>query len=155
MADDTLTPGPALLTLAPRNSRALLARFQVLIGLVGHEGTDECIRPSGNVPVMRCKTLKASADGLDGLLAYYADMAENRTGRGVSRHDLVDYYLDPDEPAGRWWGSGIGALGLAGKVDGAHLRALLDVRRPGDGSKLGRKFGDSSARGFDATFSPS
>ncbi|MEJ7584211.1 MAG: MobF family relaxase [Acidimicrobiales bacterium] len=65
----------------------------------------------------------------------------------------MDYYLDPDEPPGRWWGGGREALGLAGTVGGEDLRALLDGRHPESGDRLGRRFGDSSVRGFDATFS--
>ena len=104
------------------------------------------------VTVMRVTTLKATADSLPGLLAYYAGLAEDR-GRPGRGRGPVDYYLDPDEPPGRWWGNGRRALGLDGTVDGAELRALLEGRRPGSDASLGRRFGDSSARGFDATFS--
>jgi conjugative relaxase-like TrwC/TraI family protein len=100
---------------------------------------------------MRCTTLKAAADRLEGLLAYYAGMAD---GQGeVSRPGPVDYYLGAGEPAGRWWGSGRDTLGLAGEVEGTDLRALLEGRHPASGARLGRAFGDRSARGFDATFS--
>ena len=53
------------------------------------------------VGVMRCTTLKASTDGLSGLLAYYAGLAEDRTRQHGAGRGPVDYYLDPDEPAGR------------------------------------------------------
>lgn len=102
---------------------------------------------------MRVKTLKADADRLGGLLAYYAGLAEDRERPGRRARGPVDYYLDPDEPAGRWWGSGCAGLGLAGEVKGGQLWALLDARHPTTGTKLGRGFGASSARGFDATFS--
>lgn len=104
------------------------------------------------VVVMRVTTLKATANRLLGLLAYYAGLAEDREQLGPGRGP-VDYYLDPDEPPGRWWGSGRHALGLDGPVDGEALRSLLEARHPGTGQRLGRGFGDSSARGFDATFS--
>jgi conjugative relaxase-like TrwC/TraI family protein len=97
---------------------------------------------------MRAVTLKASAAGLGGLLTYYGGLAEARADRGP-----VDYYLDPDEPAGRWWGQGRSALGVAGDVEAAELRAVLEGRHPVTGEQLGRSFGDSSARAFDATFS--
>jgi conjugative relaxase-like TrwC/TraI family protein len=97
---------------------------------------------------MRATTLKASAAGLGGLLAYYGGLAEARSDRGP-----VDYYLDPDEPSGRWWGGGRAALGVSGDVEAADLRAVLEGRHPVTGVPLGRSFGDSSARGFDATFS--
>ncbi|MBX3314692.1 MAG: relaxase domain-containing protein [Actinobacteria bacterium] len=101
---------------------------------------------------MRVTTLKASADRVGGLLAYYAGLAEDRDRPGPARGP-VDYYLDPDEPPGRWWGDGCGALGLAGPVAGPDLRSLLEASHPGTGEALGRRFGDASARGFDPTFS--
>lgn len=102
--------------------------------------------------VMRVTTLKASAGRLGGLLAYYAGLAEDRGHDGPGRGP-VDYYLDPDEPPGRWWGRGRTALGLEGTVAGDELRSVLDAHHPTTGTRLGRRFGDSSARGFDATFS--
>jgi conjugative relaxase-like TrwC/TraI family protein len=107
----------------------------------------------GNFPVMRCTTLKAAGGRVEGLLAYYAGLAEDRVRPCRSGRGPVDYYLDPDEPAGRWWGRGCGVLGLGGEVEGEELRALLEGRHPEAGAKLGREFGASSARGFDATFS--
>ncbi len=67
------------------------------------------------VVVMRVTTLKATAAKLPGLLAYYAGLAEDRERPGPGRGP-VDYYLDPDEPPGRWRGSGRHALGLDGNV---------------------------------------
>ncbi|MCU1497834.1 MAG: conjugal transfer protein (TraA-like protein) [Acidimicrobiales bacterium] len=101
---------------------------------------------------MRVTTLKASGDRLAGLVGYYAGLAEDRERPGPGRGP-VDYYLDPDEPPGRWWGSGRDALGLEEQVQGDQLRALLAGHHPGTGHWLGRSFGDRSARGFDATFS--
>jgi conjugative relaxase-like TrwC/TraI family protein len=101
---------------------------------------------------MRCTTLKASQAKLPKLLDYYAGLAEDRDRFGPGRGP-VDYYLDPDEPPGQWWGAGRHALGLAGEVSGEQLRALLEATSPTTGAKLGRGFGDSSARGFDCTFS--
>jgi len=104
------------------------------------------------VAVMRVTTLKAAGDKLPGLLAYYAGLAEDRERSGLGRGP-VDYYLDPDEPPGRWWGRGRAGLNLDGAVTGEQLRAVLDGYHPSTGRPLGRRFGDSSARGFDATFS--
>lgn len=102
--------------------------------------------------VMRVTTLKASAAGLGRLLDYYAGLAEDHARPGPGRGP-VDYYLDPDEPPGRWSGTGRHAVGVGGTVGGEQLRALLDARHPTTGAGLGRAFGDRSARGFDATFS--
>ena len=88
------------------------------IGLVLHrhlrrQGTDECI-PAGTtvgttsggvVVVMRVTTLKASADQVGDLLAYYAGLAEDRDRQIGRGRGPVDYYLDPDEPPGRWLGT--------------------------------------------------
>ncbi|QYG93555.1 relaxase domain-containing protein [Iamia sp. SCSIO 61187] len=102
--------------------------------------------------MMRVTTLKAAGDRLGGLLTYYAGLAEDRQRSGPQRGP-VEYYLDPDEPAGRWWGRGRHVLGLDGEVTGEDLRAVLEGHAPQSGRRLGRRFGDSSARGFDATFS--
>lgn len=139
-----------------------------LSGLRRYEGTDGGIGADGRSrpahdggwscrlvvagPVMRVTTLKASADRLQGLLEYYAGLAEDQDRSGPGRGP-VDYYLDPDEPPGRWWSQGRHALGLDGTVTGEDLRSLLEGRHPGSGVRLGRGFGDKSARGFDATFS--
>lgn len=45
---------------------------------------------------MRATTLKASADRLDGLLDYYAGLADDQKRQGPGRGP-VDYYLDPNE----------------------------------------------------------
>lgn len=110
------------------------------------------LRPGPGVPVMRVTTLKAAGDRLARLVDYYAGLAEDRDRPGPGRGP-VDYYLDPDEPPGRWWGSGIDVLGLAGEVHGEQLRSLLAGHHPATGHSIGRGFGDRSARGFDATFS--
>lgn len=101
--------------------------------------------------VMRATTLKATAGGTSALVAYYAGLAE-RPSDGSARGP-VDYYLDPDEPPGRWWGDGLAGLGVGGSVEGDELRAVLEGRHPRTDTTLGRSFGERSARGFDATFS--
>lgn len=102
------------------------------------------------VVVMRVTTLKVPAAKVGRLLAYYAGLAEDRERPGPARGP-VDYYLDPDEPPGRWWGDGCAALGLAGAADGADLRSLLEAEDPWTGDRLGRRFGDASARGFESS----
>lgn len=106
--------------------------------------------------VARVVTIKASGDQVEQVLDYYAGLAADQLERGGVSRGPVDYYLDPNEPPGRWWGTGCPALGLApgGPVLPEQLRALLEARHPADGRRLGRGFGDRSARGFDATFSP-
>ncbi len=95
------------------------------------------------VVVMRVTTLKATAATLPGLLAYYAGLAEDRQHPGPARGP-VDYYLDLDEPAGRWWGAGRSVLGLDGTVTGDDLRALLEARHPGYESHGVVGFGSTS-----------
>ena len=103
---------------------------------------------------MRCTTLKApSAEHLDRMVGYYAGLAEDQRRRDRRARGPVDYYLDPDEPPGRWWGAGCRALGLAGEVEGEQLGHMIVARHPLTGETLGRGYGKKSARGYDATFS--
>lgn len=102
---------------------------------------------------MRATTLKASAGEMAKVISYYAGLAEDQLRRDGKSRGPVDYYVDPDEPPGQWWGDGCEAVGLAGEVQPEQLAALLEARHPGGGRKLGKAFGDSSARAFDATFS--
>lgn len=101
---------------------------------------------------MRVTTLKAAAAALGGMVSYYASLVEDRERDGPGRGP-VDYYLEPDEPAGRWWGDGRDALGVDGEVGAQEFRALLEGHHPRSSARLGRPFGDRSARAFDATFS--
>lgn len=67
---------------------------------------------------------------------------------------LPNYYLESGEPKGRWLGLGAEKLELAGEVDDQDFLAIMageDPRRPG--AQLGRRFGDTSVRGFDITCS--
>ncbi|MGA7272196.1 MAG: MobF family relaxase, partial [Acidimicrobiia bacterium] len=66
---------------------------------------------------------------------------------------LPSYYLDGGEPPGRWWGGGAGDLGLDGVVDPGAFLAVMAGRHPATGEDLGRKYGEGSVRGYDATFS--
>lgn len=104
--------------------------------------------------MLRVTALKASASGgVGGLLAYYAGLAQDQRSRKGARRGPVDYYLDPDEPPGRWWGTGRDVLDLDGEVTSEQLTALLTARHPTSGRPLGRRFRESGVRGFDATFS--
>jgi conjugative relaxase-like TrwC/TraI family protein len=66
---------------------------------------------------------------------------------------LPSYYLDGDEPPGRWWGTGAGVLGLESVVDPEAFLSVMAGRHPTKGDDLGRRYGDESVRGYDATFS--
>ena len=66
---------------------------------------------------------------------------------------LPSYYLDGDEPPGRWWGKGAGLLGLDGDVDPEGFLRVMAGRDPITGLELGRRYWEGSVRGFDATFS--
>jgi conjugative relaxase-like TrwC/TraI family protein len=73
-------------------------------------------------------------------------------GRYYTEH-LPSYYLDGDEPPGRWWGRGADQLGLAGDVEPEAFLAVMAGQHPATGEDLGRKYGEGSVRGYDATFS--
>jgi conjugative relaxase-like TrwC/TraI family protein len=66
---------------------------------------------------------------------------------------LPSYYLDAGEPPGRWYGEGAALVGLAGAVNDAAFLAVMAGLDPVSGERLGRRYGDTSVRGFDATFS--
>jgi Ti-type conjugative transfer relaxase TraA len=76
----------------------------------------------------------------------------------------VDYYLDRTavdgidayyslgkEAPGRWLGEGAATLGLAGQVDGADLKAVLEGVAPGTGFPLGLA-PNRRVKGFDLCF---
>jgi conjugative relaxase-like TrwC/TraI family protein len=63
------------------------------------------------------------------------------------------YYLDGGEPPGRWFGDGARILGLERRVDDEAFLAVMAGLHPTTGVRLGRRFGETSVRGFDATFS--
>ncbi len=73
-------------------------------------------------------------------------------GRYYTEH-LPSYYLNGDEPPGRWWGRGADRLGLHGEVDPYAFLAVMAGHDPATGRDLGRRFGEGSVRGYDATFS--
>ncbi len=65
---------------------------------------------------------------------------------------LPSYYLDADEPPGRWHGQGADLLGLRGEVrDEDFLDVMAGVHPGSRGVLLGRAYGESSVRGFDIT----
>jgi conjugative relaxase-like TrwC/TraI family protein len=73
-------------------------------------------------------------------------------GRYYTEH-LPSYYLDGDEPAGRWWGRGAGLLGLDGEMDANAFLSMMAGKNPTTSLDLGRRYGEGSVRGYDATFS--
>ncbi|NIA26004.1 MAG: relaxase domain-containing protein [Gammaproteobacteria bacterium] len=73
-------------------------------------------------------------------------------GRYYTEH-LPSYYLDGDEPPGRWWGRGAHRLGLSDEIDPEAFLAVMAGHDPATGQDLGRRMGEESVRGYDATFS--
>ncbi len=98
---------------------------------------------------MRVKPLKATGGSVSGLVRYYEGKAADAAGAGRA----VGYYVDTDEPPGRWWGSGCAAVGLRGEVVTGQLGNMFEAAHPMTGGRLGRGYGANSVRGFDATFS--
>jgi conjugative relaxase-like TrwC/TraI family protein len=68
---------------------------------------------------------------------------------------VEDYYAGRGESPGRWRGAGIRALGLSpgDRVDRAGFMAVMQGRRPVDGSVLRPVGARSTVAGFDLTFS--
>jgi conjugative relaxase-like TrwC/TraI family protein len=73
-------------------------------------------------------------------------------GRYYTEH-LPSYYLDGDEPPGRWWGRGANRLGLSDEIDPEGFLAVMAGHDPATERDLGRRMGEESVRGYDATFS--
>ena len=102
--------------------------------------------------MLRVTTIKATPDRLAHVSAYYEAQARQAPAQdGTPR--AAGYYQDDNEPPGRWWGAGTRAAGLGGEVEAGQLSAMLDARHPVTADRVGRGFGDRSARAFDATFS--
>ena len=59
---------------------------------------------------MRVTTLKGAGQELAHLVDYYVGLAEDQQRRDGAHRGPVDYYLDPDEPPGRWWGRGLSLI---------------------------------------------
>src|SRR4051812_822280 len=101
------------------------------IGLVGYRTstppspTGECIAPGGIVPVVPVTTSKAAGGAAGGMVAYYSGLARDHRVRDGQARGPVDYYLDRDEPPGRWWGRGANELGVGGEVQAEQPEALL------------------------------
>ena len=67
---------------------------------------------------------------------------------------LPRYYLDANEPRGRWLGNAAHQLGLGGEVGDEDFLAIMDGLDPMRPDRhLGRAYGDDSVRGFDITCS--
>ena len=66
---------------------------------------------------------------------------------------LPGYYLNGEEPSGRWWGRAASDLGLSGQVGPEGFLAVMAGVDPVSGEVLGRRYGEGSVRGYDATFS--
>ncbi|CAN5720432.1 hypothetical protein BH20ACT2_BH20ACT2_19970 [soil metagenome] len=98
---------------------------------------------------MRATVLKAVPGEVNAIVLYYDGLERPPLARGGA----VGYYDDPEEPPGRWWGSGCAAVALAGEVKPEQLEHMLDAQHPLSGRKLGRGYGVKSARAYDATFS--
>ena len=102
---------------------------------------------------MRATTLKAGGAGVAGLVGYYAGLAEDQLRRDGLSRGPIDYYLDPNEPPGRWWGGAARPSSCPATSGRSIWRRCSTAAIPAMGGQLGRGFGAKSARAFDATFS--
>jgi conjugative relaxase-like TrwC/TraI family protein len=66
---------------------------------------------------------------------------------------LPSYYLNGGEAPGLWWGRGADRLELYGRLEPEEFLAVMSGVDPVSGERLGRRFGEDSVRGYDATFS--
>ncbi|RCW20506.1 conjugative relaxase-like TrwC/TraI family protein [Vibrio parahaemolyticus] len=63
-----------------------------------------------------------------------------------------DYYLNNNEPDGRWWGVGANYLGLNGKVEKEQFKNILKGYSPCGTKALCQTPGDKHTPGWDFTF---
>lgn len=76
------------------------------------------------------------------------------TGAGLYYTErLSSYYVSGTEAPSRWWGLGADRLGLKGRLDPDAFLAVIAGEDPDTGKVLGRRYGEGSVRGYDATFS--
>ncbi|HUP15630.1 MAG TPA: MobF family relaxase [Acidimicrobiia bacterium] len=66
---------------------------------------------------------------------------------------LPSYYLSSGEAPGLWWGGGADRLALRGQLEPEEFLTVMAGEDPVTGEQLGRRFGQGSVRGYDATFS--
>ena len=96
--------------------------------------TDECIVFSGTPAVMRATTLSPAGPGLRTSPATTPGWRRTSSvGTGASRGP-IDYYLDPNEPPGRWWGEGCRAARAGRARSGpSSWPRCFQARHPGEG----------------------
>ena len=87
------------------------------------------------VVTVRATTLKSSEAG-----RYYVD-------------ELPRYYLEAGEPPGRWMGRGAVLSGLDGEVDAVAFVNVMAGLDPSGTVVRGRRYGETSVRGYDVTCS--
>ncbi len=71
------------------------------------------------------------------------------------KYSRDDYYTEKHRVVGRWFGKGAAELGLAGDVDTADFRAVLNGLDPRSGDVLvhaAQREGEQKRAGWDATF---
>ena len=83
-----------------------------------------------------------------GAVGYYAGLAEDQLRRDGLSRGPIDYYLDPSEPPGRWWGGGSPAIELSGDVTPERLEAMLRGAIPA----MGGSWDEASGLSLDPPF---
>ena len=85
---------------------------------------------------------------------YYLAQADDRLdAAGSLGGGAEDYYLDPSEARGEWYGTAAARLGLAGGVGADELRRLFGGEHPTERVVLRRLGPRSSVAAYDLTFS--
>lgn len=95
---------------------------------------------------------EASEKGLaaDQVMQLEAELEAATLAVADAGQELAEYYSK--SVTSFWHGDGAQRLGLSGRVEKEDLAAVYEGVDPSSGERLGRKFGESSVRGFDATF---
>src|SRR4051794_15243450 len=85
---------------------------------------------------------------------YYLEQADDRLdAAGSIAGGAEDYYLDPTEARGQWYGTAGLRLGLADDVGAAELRRLLAGEHPTEPLLMRRPSPRASVAAYDLTFS--
>jgi len=86
----------------------------------------------------------------EAMLQLEAELAAATLAVASAGEQLAEYYSK--SVTSFWHGDGAQRLGLSGQVEKEDLAAVYEGVDPSSGERLGRKFGEASVRGFDATF---
>jgi conjugative relaxase-like TrwC/TraI family protein len=97
--------------------------------------------------------LRAVGDPGEGLVTVRVTTLKGPDAGRYYTKRLPSYYLEGGEAPGVWWGGGAERLGLSSQLNPEEFLAIMAGENPATREPLGRRCGEKSVRGYDATFS--